>query len=188
MYSAIIFDCFGVLATEGWLAFKQKYFGNKPEYMERATELSHLLDSGLIRYSNSLNEISAMAGVPPEELDRILKNVVPNEELLDYIATHLKQKYKIGLLSNVSDDWLYTLFDEDQVALFDAKVLSHEIGVIKPHPKAYEAIAEKLGVKPEECVFIDDQKSNVEGAKAVGMQAFQYTTVGDLITELDNLA
>ena len=174
MIRAVIFDCFGVLATEGWIGFKQQHFGENPAKMRRATELSHLLDAGLVSYEDAVEEIAEMAGVAVKDLDRTLKDVVANEALLEFIARALKPKYKIGLLSNVGDSWLYSLFNKDQLALFDAKSLSHEVGITKPDPRAYEIIAAKLVVEPKECLFVDDLERNVAGAQAVGMQAICY--------------
>jgi putative hydrolase of the HAD superfamily len=187
MIKAIIFDCFGVLATEGWLAFKWLYFKDSPEKMERASELNRMADAGLVTYKQFVDEVSAMAGVTHEELDHVLKNVSANEELLDFIAKELKPNVKIGLLSNVGDNWLYTIFSEDEIALFDAWELSHESGVTKPDPRAYEAIAHKLDVDPNECIFIDDQEKNVTGAQEVGMIGIQYTSFEQLVTELKKL-
>lgn len=187
MVQAIIFDCFGVLASDGWLTFKREYFGNEPDKMERATELTHLLDAGLISYQDFLEEVGGLANVAPADLERRMKNVVANDELFRYIQEHLKPRFKIGLLSNVSDDWLFTLFSTDQRAVFDATALSHELGVIKPDPLAYEAIALRLDVPEQACIFLDDQPHNVTGARDAGMQAIHFQSVDQMAVELQDL-
>lgn len=53
---------------------------------------------------------------------------------------------------------------------FDAMVDGRMDKVMKPEPRAYELMAERLGVRVEDCVFIDDQPGNLAGAAAVGMQ------------------
>jgi epoxide hydrolase-like predicted phosphatase len=58
--------------------------------------------------------------------------------------------------------------------LFDVTVLSCEVGVRKPDPAAYRLVARLLGQPPEACVFVDDLRSNVEAAAAVGMTALQH--------------
>lgn len=184
---AVIFDCFGVLASDGWLKFKREFFGDAPDKMERATELNHLLDAGLMTYRDFLEEVGGMANIAAVELDRRMKSVVANDELFAFIAEHLKPHYKIGLLSNVSDDWLFTLFSREQRALFDATALSHEIGAIKPDPQAYEAIASRLDVPMQSCVFVDDQPHNVAGAQDVGMQAFRFENLDQATCELQRL-
>lgn len=181
---AVIFDCFGVLASDGWLKFKREFFSDAPEKMERATELNHLLDAGLMQYQDFLHEVGGMANVAAVDLERRMKSVVANDELFEFIARELKPRYKIGLLSNVANDWLYTLFSEVQLGVFDAKVLSHEIGVIKPDPLAYETAALRLGVSEQSCVFLDDQPQNVAGAEAVGMQAVHFQSIDQALGEL----
>jgi len=47
-------------------------------------------------------------------------------------------------------------------------------GVLKPDPRAYMAITEGLGVAASECVFVDDQKRNVDGGSRAGMQVVHF--------------
>ncbi|MFM8773426.1 MAG: HAD family hydrolase [Actinomycetota bacterium] len=52
---------------------------------------------------------------------------------------------------------------------FDVLVDGRRDGVMKPDPAAYRLVADRLGVSPADCVFIDDQPGNLAGAEAVGM-------------------
>jgi putative hydrolase of the HAD superfamily len=57
--------------------------------------------------------------------------------------------------------------------LFDVMVFSCDVGVAKPDEKIYKIALEKLGVKPEECLFIgDDVKNDVGGPRKIGMKSF----------------
>ena len=47
--------------------------------------------------------------------------------------------------------------------------------MIKPDPGIYRYLLERYGLKAEECLFVDDVQANVNGAVAVGMQAFRFT-------------
>jgi putative hydrolase of the HAD superfamily len=58
--------------------------------------------------------------------------------------------------------------------LFEAIVDATYTGILKPDPRAYEAVLEALSLPPEACVFVDDQKRNVEGALATGMRAVHF--------------
>jgi HAD superfamily hydrolase (TIGR01509 family) len=186
MIKAIVFDCFGVLATDGWLPFKNEYFGQDPKLLERATELNKMVDSGLASHVNFVDEIAKMANVKVEYAYKLINDNVPDEELFKYIKD-LKKKYKIGLLSNAGENWLEAIFTPEQLRLFDATVLSYEISVVKPHPLAYETVAKKLDVEIDECVFVDDQERYCTGAKEVGMQAVIYTDSDNLKTKLNKL-
>jgi putative hydrolase of the HAD superfamily len=173
MIKAIIFDCFGVLTSDGWLPFKQKYFGSDPEKFEEASRLNALANGYKIPYSQFLSEVSALANVSSNELDQAMHHSVRNDQMLEFIAD-LKKSYKIGMLSNISGDWLAELFTPEQVTLFDALALSYETGFAKPDPRAYESIMERLDFRPQECVYIDDQQSFVQAANALGMQTIHF--------------
>lgn len=56
---------------------------------------------------------------------------------------------------------------------FDATYLSHEIGIMKPDPRAYEHVLAHERVRPQETVFIDDNAGNVAAARALGIDAFR---------------
>ena len=55
------------------------------------------------------------------------------------------------------------------------RYLSHEIGAVKPHAHAFVMVAERAGVTPGSCLFIDDRLDNVEAARLAGFQAEQFT-------------
>lgn len=184
MTKAIIFDCFGVLTTDAWLPFKQQHFGDNPELLEEATTINKQADSGLISQQQFFEKIAALANMSVDETWHTLRNNVPNEPLFDIIRS-LKPSYKIGMLSNVSSDYLKELFSEEHRGLFDEVALSFETGFIKPQPEAYEQIAERLGCAPEECVFIDDQERSCTGAREVGMPAIWYQNFDQCQADLE---
>lgn len=183
MIKAIIFDCFGVLLTENWLAFKQEKFGHDSRLLERATELNHMVDSRLISDEDYIKAIALMADMTPSEVTSVFRSVRPNKPMIDLVAK-LKQQYKIGMLSNISGDWFKALFQPEDLALFDTLTLSFEVGATKPDPQIYQIAAYRLGVPCDECVFIDDVESNVTAAKERGMQGIVYTNTQSFIDEL----
>ena len=187
MIRAIIFYCFGVLTTDGWLPFKRKYFGDDPKLEAEASDRNKQVDAGLASYDDFMVAIADLAHVPLEESHKAIENNVADEILLSYIATELKPHFKLGLLSNAGANWLDKLFRKDQINLFDAVALSYETGFVKPDPRAYQTIAERLGLMPEECIFIDDQERYCTAAREVGMQAIVYVSAKQLQTELTPL-
>jgi HAD superfamily hydrolase (TIGR01509 family) len=173
MIRALIFDCFGVLSTDGWLPFKDEQFGHSAELMEEAAELNRQSAAGLLGYDDFVQAIADLSNMPSMHVAEALESNTANRPLFRYIA-ELKNDYKIGLLSNAGANFLDQLFSEEQVALFDAVALSYQSGYVKPDPRAYESIAEMLGVPPEECVMIDDQERHCTGARDAGMQAVLF--------------
>ena len=175
MIQAIIFDCFGVLLTENWLAFKQEKFGDNPDKLSRATELNHLVDAGLMSEDDYIAEITELAGVTERETRQMLRSVSLNQPLITKVAK-LKPRYKIGMLSNISSDWFVSHFAPEELALFDALTLSYQVGVAKPDPRIYQIAARQLGVETEACLFIDDVEQNITAARYAGMHGITYSS------------
>lgn len=186
MVKAIIFDCFGVLTTEGWLPFKAKHFSRDQELNCQATDLLKQANCGFISHEDFVEAVAGLADVSVDEVNRAIDVNAPNEPLFAYIK-QLKRKYKIGVLSNAANNWLAELFTSEQVALFDAVSLSYESGLIKPHPLAYEKIAAKLGVDVSECVFVDDQERHCAGAREAGMNAVVYNDFEQMKSDLERI-
>lgn len=188
MIKAVIFDCFGVLTTDGWLPFKEKHFGHDPALLQQAVDLNKRSSAGFLAYNDFLQEIAELAHMSASQVRYEIENNVANEKLFNYIATDLKPHYAVGLLSNASANWLDELFTPQQVALFDAIALSYDIGVVKPDTKAYHIIAQQLGVDPSQAVFIDDQERYCDAARQAGMQAVHYNKdSSQVIRQLNDL-
>ena len=186
MIKAIIFDCFGVLTTDGWLKFREQYLMTGSTADHEAVELNHQSDAGLITQQQFVHSVAELAGVDVTVARGIINDQhTSNDQLFTYIKDRLKPEYKIGMLSNVSQDYTAELFTPEQNALFDAKVFSYQVGVTKPHPAMYETIATKLDLLPEECIFIDDREGFVLGAHDVGMQALQYKDFSQFRRQLE---
>ena len=72
-------------------------------------------------------------------------------------------------------------------AVTDMLILSCEERLLKPDTRIYQLAAERLGVAPEETLFVDDYLPNVEGARDAGMRAFHHTTREAALHELADL-
>jgi epoxide hydrolase-like predicted phosphatase len=93
---------------------------------------------------------------------------------------------RTGLISNSWGDALE--YDRDAfVDLFDGWVISHEVGLRKPDPAIYVLGAEKIGLPPEACIFVDDLGGNLKPAKALGMATVRHTSAGETIPQLEQL-
>lgn len=172
MITAIIFDCFGVLTADLWREFCATL---PPKQRTAARDLNHALNNGMISQHDFLKGVHEATGREQQEINQIFSENVPkNEQLLQYIA-ELKKSYKIGLVSNVSNNWIRDSFlTEQEQALFDGMVLSYEVGVTKPDQIIYERICDQLGIQPAEAVFVDDIEQFVTAARELGMQGIVY--------------
>jgi len=108
-----------------------------------------------------------------------------NVALVELIRDLRAQGVLIGLLSNNTPDLAGELLEHKVLDLFDAQVISAEIGIMKPDPRPYELILQKLGVQPAEALFVDDFAENVEAARVVGMAAVHYQPGVDLRREVE---
>jgi putative hydrolase of the HAD superfamily len=68
--------------------------------------------------------------------------------------------------------------------MFDTIVYSHEVGHLKPEPAIYAVACERLGLEPDEVLFLDDLQVNVDGARAVGMNAITFVNTEQAISDL----
>lgn len=186
MIRAIIFDCFGVLAEDGWTPFKRKHIEPDVNLTKEIARLGALTDKGVLSNEETIKEMARLINVPIDDLRHALERKVPNEALFNYIRSELKPKYKIGLLSNANYDVVNELFLMEHTELFDAHVLSYETKLLKPDKRMFEMIAKRLGVQLEECIYIDDKLQHVEAAQSYGMKAVQYLSLQDLIERLTN--
>lgn len=83
----------------------------------------------------------------------------------------LSRSCRLVLLSNVDKYYWSTVATTiPELALFDAHVLSWEVGTAKPDPVAFGLALRAAGVPPARCYFFDDKAENVEAAAAIGIR------------------
>lgn len=92
----------------------------------------------------------------------------PEPAMLDLVRRARADGVPTALLSN---SWGNTYDRTGWDEMFDAVVISGEVGMRKPEARIFTHTADLLGVPPQECVMVDDLPWNVEGARAVGMAA-----------------
>ncbi len=186
MIKAVIFDCFGVLAGRGYKRIYQNAGGDLSKDAPYIEAQLHASNTGEISNIELNKRVADRIGKTPQEWHQIvIAEEQPNEQLFDYIKAALKTHYKIAMLSNAYFGTAKRKFSKEQLDLFDAIVVSAEVGMIKPEPAIYRHAAEMLGVDPTECVYIDDLAPYVEGAKTVGMKALQYIDFEQMKNELE---
>ena len=105
------------------------------------------------------------------------------------LVESVKPKARAACFSNSNEIHWHTQKDHREIkALFEAAFSSHEIGKVKPDREAFEHVVAVLGAAPEEIVFLDDSRSNVAAARALGIQAYRVrgvTEARNKLTELD---
>lgn len=108
-------------------------------------------------------------------------------ELLDYIRS-LRPRLKTALLSNASLRLVTVLRDDLHIEdCFDVIVISAQVGLMKPDPAIYRLTLERLGVEPQEAVFLDDVLDNVEAASSLGIHTVHFVGREEAVCELEEL-
>ena len=189
MTRAIVFDLYGVLALNGWQAFKAAHFKDREDVWDQVFQLGRQVDARLRDYADLITFTAEQTGESEATVRYQLEHTVVNRELLDFIRADLKGRYRLGILSNASRDGVIEqLFSPKDRALFDAIITSREVGLAKPDSRMYELVANKLGVEPMECLYVDDQERHAAGARDAGMHPFVYTDVAALKEKIGTLS
>jgi putative hydrolase of the HAD superfamily len=90
-----------------------------------------------------------------------------------------------AILSNMGDSVLASVEHEFAwIKGFDVLVWSYQLHMAKPDPAIYLHTLQKLGTRPDEALFIDDKRVNVDAAIALGMKAVEFSTIDRLRTDL----
>lgn len=91
-----------------------------------------------------------------------------SKDLLEALA---EAGASLALLSNapaVFGEWVR---EQEWARLFEVTLFSGDVRCVKPDAKIFELLLEQLGAAPADCLFFDDRQSNVDGARAVGLNA-----------------
>ncbi len=92
---------------------------------------------------------------------------------------------RTAILSNMGDSVLENIKREFRwIDNFDVLVWSYQLHMAKPDPAIYRHTLNALATRPEETLFIDDKRVNIDAAQALGMKGFEFTTVERLRSDL----
>lgn len=174
MIQAVIFDCFGVLLPNTSGAFAARHaalLGGNTEFIDA---LNVELDYDRMSRAEFFETLHQKTGLPVEQIRSELDDgLIANTELIDFIE-NIKSSYKIGLLSNASNEEIAFVDKAGIGNLFEARTVSAQVQVVKPDPKIYQLAASSLQVPVEACIFVDDSAPNLPPAEKLGMKTILY--------------
>ena len=161
-------------------------FRNEPEPRRLLFEL----ELGRLSSDDFGPRFAAAIGLAPERgegiAERLFARAEADEAMLGAVAAARRAGVRTGLISNSWGEAL--VYDRDAFpSLFDAWVISHEVGIRKPDPEIYVLGAERIGLPPEACVFVDDLGGNLKPAAELGMATVKHTDAAETIARLEQL-
>ena len=117
-------------------------------------------------------------------LERMLGGLTPSASMLGVVARVKAAGLRTAVLSN---SWANEYPREGWDELFDAVVISGEVGMRKPEPRIYQLLLDRLALPAGACVFVDDLAVNVAAAVQVGMVGVLHRSVDQTAAELEVL-
>jgi putative hydrolase of the HAD superfamily len=192
----LLLDFGGVLTTSIWEAFDEfcrsegleegtvrRLFRDDPDALADLRRL----EKGEATEDEFAASFGPRLGIADTEnlIERMFAGLGPDEAMIETVRELRGAGVRTGLISN---SWGTGIYEPSMLSeLFDAVVISGDVGLHKPQPEIYELGAERLGVSASECVFVDDLRENVAGAEAVGMTAILHRDSAATIEELRRL-
>jgi len=194
---AVVFDLGGVLV-------RTEDGGPREQAARRLgltrVELEHLVFSGPSGLAAQRGEIQAEEhwenilrelGLPAGALAGLQSGFWGGDRV-DYTLVEairsLRGTYRTVLLSNAFSDLRHMLTDQWQIAgAFDEIFISSELGVTKPDLQIYRLLLNRLGLEPQEAVFVDDYHENIAGARKAGLHTVHFKNPAQAWEELEHI-
>jgi epoxide hydrolase-like predicted phosphatase len=191
----LIVDWGGVLTTDVFASFRAfcEAEGLAPDTVRdlfredpRARGLLADLETGALDRDAFGTGFAALLGVAPDGLvERLFGGIGPDEAMIGAVRAARAAGLRTGLLSN---SWRVEDYDRALLTeLFDAWVISGEVGMRKPDPAIYALAAERVGLPPEALVYVDDLPGNLKPARALGMATVVHRDAAETLPELEAL-
>jgi putative hydrolase of the HAD superfamily len=194
----LLVDFGGVLTTNVFESFRAfcEDEGLDPEAIKRlfredprALACVRGLERGDLTEEQFADRFGELLELEPERrrglVERMFGHIQPEERMVEALRRARAQGIRTGLISNSMGAGRYdrSTFPE----LFDGVVISGDEGMHKPEPAIYELGAERVGLAPADCVFVDDLRENCVGAEAVGMTVVLHRGVDTTLPRLEEL-
>ncbi|GAA3360841.1 HAD family hydrolase [Saccharopolyspora gregorii] len=201
---AVIFDYGGVLTTRGrdaidaWTRAErikpETFSAALKEWLSRSAPAGtpiHRLETGELSgaefdrlLASRLRTVDDEPVVPDGLMARMFSHMRPDEAMHRLVADLRAAGVRTAMLSN---SWGNNYPWESLEGMFELAVISSEVGLRKPDPRIYELVLDRLGLRPQEAVLVDDGAPNVEAAEQLGLRAVLHTDAAKTRAELRGL-
>jgi len=147
------------------------------------------LETGTLAESEFERRMCAALGLAGDRaiglIERMFGSMRPDETMIATVAAARGAGVRTGLISN---SWGARGYDQALLdELFDGVVISGQEGMRKPDPRMYALGAERIGLPPKACVYVDDLPGNLKPAREIGMATVHHVRASDTLGELEGL-
>ncbi len=194
MIKAIIFDLWNTLASKPSVSslIKKRFNINVEDFTKKYEEAIQLkqwssmeeLARSLLKTFDILFSEENISFIT-QAFRNAINDAAPKKGAKELLEK-LKNNYTLALLSNTSN---FEIIKEewDMQEVFDVIKYSWENCKLKPEKESFDSICGSLNTSPEDCVFIDDCKENVDAAISNGLKGIQFNNLEQLINDLNKL-
>jgi len=202
MLEAVIWDFGGVLTTSPFEAFARfETERGLPADIIRRTNANNHWENAWAKFERAEVDIETFDQLFAAE-SLALGAEVRGKDVLPLLSGDLRPEmvealrrigteFKTGCITNnlpanaIGSLGGRSLYVAEVMALFDHVIESAKIGLRKPDPRIYRMMAEKLGVDPKACVYLDDLGVNLKPAREMGMTTIKVLNASQAIAELE---
>ncbi len=192
---AIVFDIGGVLEITPNLGIDEKWEKKlslkSGELYERLREVWKGGSTGTISLVQVYEDIGRLMKWDESQVNAYMNDIwkeylgTLNVELADYFRS-LRPKYKTAIISNSfvgarEKEAEHYQFD----TICDFIIYSHEVGLMKPDPRIFALACERLGLQPNEIIFVDDHADVYASAVEMGIHCFEFKDNAQIIAEIE---
>lgn len=202
MIKTLIFDLGGVLVSlnrERCLENFSKNLGfdNFGDYLNAYAQKGFFAkyengDMDSIEFRDEIRKRCTRENVQDEDIDEAFFTFLTHVDTYKVkLLMELKKKYHLLLLSNVNPigwskccELFYDANEIDIEDVFEKLYLSYRVKASKPGKEIYEYLIKDSGINPEEALFIDDSKANIEAGEEMGLNTLYYDVTKNLEEEV----
>jgi putative hydrolase of the HAD superfamily len=193
----LIFDLGGVVFSWNPAQIIEKVFTLPDEQsLIKAKIFDHAdwldLDRGTLDRSQAIRQAVRRTEFPLERIEALFAQIpyalVPIPQTLELVQEVKRAGHKLFVLSNMHAASFSRLENEYPIwHLFDGRVISCDIKLIKPEPEIFNFILNEYQLRPEETIFIDDTEENVRAANQIGITTIKFLNADQCRAELQRL-
>lgn len=190
MIKVILFDAGGVYLDGSFINFVNKAYKvlgiDEDFYSDKEVIFDMEFNKGEITAEECFKKYFKVQ-INDKQMKKLIGLWTNEWKLLDEmkeLIIKLRKNYRLAILSNSDFLNFQNFIKRGWCKYFDVLILSHELGIVKPQKEIYEIAVEKLNVKPEECLFTDDQEDCLKPARKMGMATILFKSAPQLKEEL----